>query len=193
MPERASERPDETPEPEVLALESLVPGVRRYVRQLVRGTQEAEDATQEAFLRYLLNPSPELVRHPFEYLKRIAWNVVSAVRFREYRSREALPLFGEECQIVTEQPAQPDTLKESTDWHRDLTRALASLPPAHRTYLYFHVGQGRSREVAAKAAGLTIAAAEKAHTRALRMLAHRLRQWKPLSTSGSEATDEHDA
>jgi RNA polymerase sigma factor (sigma-70 family) len=180
MPGSASEGQDDSPGWEAEFLESMRPGVRRYVRRFLQNKQDIEDAVQEAYAKLLGQSSPDAIRHPFEYLKGIARNVSLAIRRAEINSSKAIQRLDAERELTHDAPVRPDEHNESTERQRDLMRALACLPRKHQHYLYFHVGQDMSREDAAKAAGLTLAAAEKAHARAMGKLACRLRQRKPL-------------
>jgi DNA-directed RNA polymerase specialized sigma24 family protein len=121
------------------------------------------------------------VRNPLGYLRVIARRVAGAIYGTERTYQHVLERFASESALTRNSPLLPDARVENGHWQRTLAKALATLPPKHRSYLFFHEFRGMSREDAARAAGLSLAAAEKARSRALEKLAHLLRHWRPLN------------
>lgn len=109
-----------------------------YVRTSLRTESDAQDVSQEVYLRLLRVPEDRVIDHPRAYLFRVAANVVNdwraGQRLLETRPPEALE----------EIPAPEDT-GESYDQRLQserVGRAIASLPPVYRATLLLKVQHG---------------------------------------------------
>lgn len=109
-----------------------------YVRTSLRTESDAQDVSQEVYLRLLRVPDDRVIDHPRAYLFRVAANVVNdwraGQRLLETRPPEALE----------EIPAPQDS---GEDYDRRLQseqvgRAVASLPPIYRATLLLKVQHG---------------------------------------------------
>lgn len=135
---------------------------RYLVRRLPRA-EDADDLSQEIYLRLLRLEQAELVRQPQSYIYGIAANVV-----REYLMRHELEqkrmaydseLVDREAEHPTELP--PDELAERLDAVRRLQHALRKLSPMQRAVVLCLKRDGMSYEETAQATGLTYWTVEK--------------------------------
>ena len=109
-----------------------------YVRTSLRTESDAQDVSQEVYLRLLRVPEDRVIDHPRAYLYRVAANVVNdwraGQRLLETRPPEAL-----------EEIPAPEDSGEDYDRRRQsehVDRAIASLPPIYRATLPLKVQHG---------------------------------------------------
>lgn len=109
-----------------------------YVRTSLRTETDAQDVSQEVYLRLLRVPEDRVIDHPRAYLFRVAANVINdwraGQRMFETRPPDAL-----------EELPDPRETAEGYDSRRQaerVQRALASLPPVYRATLLLKVQHG---------------------------------------------------
>jgi RNA polymerase sigma-70 factor (ECF subfamily) len=118
-----------------------------YVRTSLRTETDAQDVSQEVYLRLLRVPEDRVIDHPRAYLFRVAANVVNdwraGQRLLETRPPEALE----------EIPGREDSSEdyEQRQQSERVSRAIASLPPIYRATLLLKVQHGMTYgEIAAR-------------------------------------------
>ena len=109
-----------------------------YVRTTLHTESDAQDVSQEVYLRLLRVPDDRVIDHPRAYLFRVAANVVNdwraGQRMLETRAPEAL-----------EDIPATGTCDEDYDQRRRaerVERALGALPPIYRATLLLKVQHG---------------------------------------------------
>jgi RNA polymerase sigma-70 factor (ECF subfamily) len=134
-----------------LALEALIRRYQNYVFRLcylvMRNEQDAEDMTQEAFLRACRALPRFEIREGISFeawLYRIAVNCCRS-RLRR-RWAQVLPWPERAPQIVAEQEAQPDHLVERNEWRHEILDAVDSLGEKHRLVVILRYYVGLSNE-----------------------------------------------
>jgi len=111
-----------------------------YLRANLQKEHDAEDVSQEVYLRLLRIPEERVVEHPRAYLLRVAANVIADWRAGQ-RPYESRPL--EEL----DQPAEGEDGAESYDRQRRaerIERALAALPAHYRAAVVLKTRHGLS-------------------------------------------------
>lgn len=116
-----------------------------FLRRSLRTESDAQDVSQEVYLRLLRIPEDRVVEHPRAYLFRVAANVVN-----DWRSDQKL--------FDARDPEDFDKLGNGCDLEEDIDRrnrmarverALAALPPLYRATILLKSGYGLSyREIA---------------------------------------------
>lgn len=135
---------------------------RYLVRRLPRA-QDADDLSQEVFMRLLRLETAELVRQPQNYLYGIAANVVREYLMRSDLESQRMAYDSELADKEAERPFQlpQDPLSEHIDAVRRLQQALSQLSPMHRAVVLCLKREGMSYEETAQATGLTYWTVEK--------------------------------
>lgn len=107
----------------------------RFLLARLPHRQDAEDLTQEIFLRLLRVPQVDLIRHPDAYLFRIAANLLLEFRLRAGKSIVAFD--SEQAEVAAASAATSDS-SSAAELLLDAARlrcAVGSLPARHRTAL----------------------------------------------------------
>jgi len=134
-----------------LALEALIRRYQNYVYRLcclvMRNEQDAEDMTQETFLRACRALPRFQLREGFGFeawLYRIAVNCCrSRMRCRWY---QVLPWPEPAPQIVAEPEEQPERKVEQNEWRTEILEAIDSLGDKHRMVVILRYYAGMSNE-----------------------------------------------
>ncbi len=125
------------------------PALHRFLVRRLRNSQDAQDLAQETYLRFYQLGEGHAVRRPSGYLYRIAVNLVYEFRLRQ--SRDRVTYDSGLVESLGEQTADP-TLADPGDrlaTMEQVSRILASIPPAYRSVLIMHRRDGLSvREIA---------------------------------------------
>jgi RNA polymerase sigma-70 factor (ECF subfamily) len=109
-----------------------------FVRIVLRRESDAQDVSQEVYLRLLRLPDDRMIEHPRAYLFRIAANVVNdwraGQRLLETRTPEALD----------ELPGPYDNIEDYDREQRAerVNQAISTLPPLYRATLLLKVRHG---------------------------------------------------
>lgn len=131
---------------------------RRPIRNLIAEnyrvpSAEADDLTQEVFLRLVRYSDDVLVENPQGYLFRVATNVVQ--EWRE-RCRVRLPHDQAGLNELEIEPAdEPQNAFERACANQRVRRAVDRLPARRRTLLLLHVVEGLTYRQIAEQEGLT--------------------------------------
>jgi RNA polymerase sigma factor (sigma-70 family) len=135
---------------------------RYLVRRLPRA-QDADDLSQEIYLRLLRLEQAELVRQPQSYIYGIAANVVREYLMRHELEQKRMAYDSELVDREAEHPLElpPDELAERLDVIRRLERALKKLSPMQRAVVLCLKRDGMSYQETAQATGLTYWTVEK--------------------------------
>ncbi len=129
--------------------------LHRYLARRLRGSGEAEDLSQEVYLRLLRVEGGELIRSPLDYLYGIASHVVYQFRIRTHRdlvTYDSELVSGMEAQLQAPEPEGP---VDRLGLQGELTRALDQLPPVHRAVLLLRSRDGCSIPEVAHQLGLS--------------------------------------
>lgn len=108
--------------------------VLRTLSRKLNGRSEAQDLSQEVYLRLLRADRLDLVRHPQSYVYRVAVNVLQEWRLRAQQSKPHSDDGLEELESA-ENPEQRFEQKQVSD---KVQKALRSLPPESRMALVLH-------------------------------------------------------
>jgi RNA polymerase sigma-19 factor, ECF subfamily len=137
--------------------------LHRYLARRLGASQDAEDLTQEIFMRLLRFEDTDFVRNPQAYLYGVASHVVREFKMRAEQERDRLEFNSQTAIERAEHPDQPppDELGESLNLERQLTSALQRLPPGPRAVLLCIKRDGMSYQEAAQATGLSVHTVEK--------------------------------
>ena len=129
----------------VQATETHRPGLERYVRSLVRDSDEAADVVQEACVRLLVVARAEgLPDSPGAWMARVAHNlVVSNVRRRQTADRKAEHLVHEDDDVRSTE----DTIV-ARERDVEVYRALAAARADDREAIVLAANGYRTREIA---------------------------------------------
>lgn len=142
-----------------LALEALIRRYQTYVFRLcclvMRNEQDAEDMTQETFLRACraLPRYQSREGSSFEaWLYRIAVNCCRSRMRRKWY--QMLPWPEPAPQIMAEPDEQPERRVEQNEWRAEILDAIDSLGDKHRMVVVLRYYAGMSNEEIAEALGL---------------------------------------
>ena len=133
-----------------------------YVCRLTNDHPDAEDLTQEVFVRAY--QSMHAFRHDAAvdtWLYRIATNLVIDRFRREKRAPVTVPVAGEAEERVAEVPsadraADPQATVQLSELQRHVQRAIHSLPPKLRAVVVLHDMEGLSYEEVAQTVGCPV-------------------------------------
>lgn len=157
------------------AIAQMLPELRAAARLLTLSRAEADDLVQESVLRMLralgtFTPDPERGLEPS--LK--SWGlVVLRNTFREQYRRRARERRHAEREAAESSPGQEGAQQAREDL-RDLSRALANLPPALREAVVLVGARGLGHEEAAEICGVPVGTMKARLARARRALANAL-------------------
>lgn len=149
---------------------------RYLVRRLPR-RQDADDLSQEVYLRLMRLEQTELVRQPQNYLYGIAANVVREYLMRHELEQQRMTFDSELLEQEAEAPwrLSAEQLADQLDATRKLERALKKLTPMQRAVVLCLKRDGMSYEETAQATGLTYWTVEKYYFQAKAQL--KLMSW----------------
>jgi len=144
--------------------------------RMLRSRDDAEDVTQEAFLRVLERlPNVRDDRALAAYITRVAANLcVTWLRTKQHRREHS----ADPADLAT----IPDHGRAASELHERLRQAVADLPPKYRLAVTAFYLEGRSYQEAARALGLTV--------RALKTRLYRARNLLRQALAGSAETEE---
>lgn len=139
-----------------LAIEALIRRYQNYVYRLcylvMRTEQDAEDMTQETFIRACRALPRFEIREGISFeawLYRIAVNCCrSRMRRRWY---QVLPWPDPAPRLIAEPEAQPDRMLEQGEWRNEILEAVHSLGDKHRLVVILRYYAGLSNEEIARA------------------------------------------
>jgi RNA polymerase sigma-70 factor (ECF subfamily) len=145
--------------------------LHRFLVRRLRGSQQAQDLAQEAYLRLLRVERAELVRQPRSYLYRIAVNLVSEFRLRARREpitydSEALAELAEIAGVETTPDAQRAADAEQIE------ALLEQLPPLYRAILILRKRDGLSYPEIAQQLDISVHTVKKYLARAVAKCRH---------------------
>jgi len=151
--------------------------LHHYLLRRLRSPQDAEDVTQEIFMRLLRFDDTDFVRSPQAYLYGVASHVVREFRMRLENDRDHIAYDSEAVAARSEHTDQPahDELGDRLNLERQLEVALDELPAGQRAVLLCIKRDGMSYEEAAKATRFTVYTVERYLFDALARL--RARRW----------------
>ncbi len=142
-----------------LAIEALIRRYQNYVYRLcylvMRTEQDAEDMTQETFIRACRALPRFEIREGISFeawLYRISVNCCrSRMRRRWY---QVLPWPDPAPRLIAEPEAQPDRMLEQGEWRNEILEAVHSLGDKHRLVVILRYYAGLSNEEIARALDL---------------------------------------
>jgi RNA polymerase sigma-70 factor, ECF subfamily len=141
----AEARPSTEIEQEVLAAyDQFAANLFRYAFALGRDTGLAQDAVQEAFLRYFLALlRGEVIYHDKAWIFRVARNYVLD-RLKEYAHRNCVSLDAKEIASLPD----PRQAGEDYAWEERFNQALGALSPRERECLRLRAEGFKNKEIA---------------------------------------------
>jgi RNA polymerase sigma-70 factor (ECF subfamily) len=154
-----------------LASEQYYTELHRFLVRRLRGSQQAQDLAQEAYLRLLRVERGELVRQPRAYLYRIAVNLVSEFRLRARREpitydSDTLAELAEIASVETSSDAQRAADAEQVE------TLLEQLPPLYRAILILRKRDGLSYPEIAQQLDISVHTVKKYLARAVAKCRH---------------------
>jgi len=136
----------------------LEEAVRRHARlayqvaySVLRRSDEAEDATQETFLRLLKYPKRfERADDPAAYIARVAWRVaLDRLRVRKVRAEVSLEQDSEVVRTMRARGRNTEEIAASHEMQQLLERMVATLPRKLRDVVHLStVGEMQAKEIA---------------------------------------------
>jgi RNA polymerase sigma factor (sigma-70 family) len=114
----------------------------RYLLSRVRRREDAEDLTQEAYLRLLRVPATHLIERPDAYLFQIATNLLFEFRLRARRSRVTYDSEQASAQGARAEASESASSAEALLVATQLQSAIESLSDKARTVLILHRRDG---------------------------------------------------
>jgi RNA polymerase sigma-70 factor (ECF subfamily) len=153
------------------ASEQYYTELHRFLVRRLRGSQQAQDLAQEAYLRLLRVERAELVRQPRAYLYRIAVNLVSEFRLRARREpitydSETVAELAEIAGVETNSDAQRAADAEQVE------ALLEQLPPLYRAILILRKRDGLSYPEIAQQLDISVHTVKKYLARAVAKCRH---------------------
>lgn len=135
------------------------PMVHRRCRQLLRHDADADDATQEVFVRVLQRQQAGGVQHdkPVSYL----WTVATHVCLNRLRSKRRRPEDLTEPERLVERIAAVDDGVGTSAFRRALDMLFAPEPTSTRTMAVLHFVDGLTLEETATEMGLSVSGVRK--------------------------------
>lgn len=131
----------------------------RYVRSRLANDADAQELTQEAYLRLIRISRKELIKHPQAYLYRIASNLVS-----ELFGKELSPAQREDEKALDEMSTSDVSVEESAERTRrlqKLDKALNELPPKCKAVLILRTHKGMTSKETAECLGISVSMVKK--------------------------------
>jgi RNA polymerase sigma factor (sigma-70 family) len=134
--------------------------LQRYFASYRLGTDEAEDLTQEVFLRLMGEGCPPTLRSPEAYVFTLARNLVRDRARRLYikAGHATVPL--DDVQLRCDGPT-PDEVLEHGERLRQVVACLRSLKPDARRAFVLHRIHGHSYAEIARTLGVSVSMIEK--------------------------------
>ena len=135
---------------------------RYLIRRLAR-PQDAEDLVQEVYMRLLRVDRGDFIRNPEAYVFGVAFHVVREFQLKARNERRHLDFDSGAVEELSNSLSRdlPDQLAERLNIERQLERAFAQLPPAHRAILLLIKRDGMSYEEAARKTNFSVHTVEK--------------------------------
>lgn len=138
-----------------LAFEQYRAELHRFLMHRLRNSQEAQDVSQDVYLRFLQIAQREVVREPQAFLYRLASNFVYELRVRQ---RRGLVAFDSEFADVMQQ--EHDERQRHDDIGRicasqEIERVLQQLPKSYQTVLLLRKRDGLTPDEIAERVGLS--------------------------------------
>jgi len=122
----------------------------KFFQQRLRNRDDAADATQETFLKFLTAPATTSIENPRGYLFQIAANISLNVLARRKRHNAR---FTDEAEgeFVADGAANPEQIVDARQRLAVLEKAISELPPRCREVFYLsRIGGLSNNEIAAK-------------------------------------------
>ncbi|MFC5580988.1 RNA polymerase sigma factor [Rhodanobacter terrae] len=144
--------------------------LHRFLCRRVRHVQDMDDVMQEVYLRLLRVKTIELVRNPLAYIYGIASHVVSEFNLGKHRGRVVFD--SPTVDAMVDNPIQTHLVEGGGHFERQVSEALAQLPPNRLAILLLERRDGLSHEEIATKLGLSVHTVKKysmeslAHVRA---------------------------
>ncbi len=148
-----------------------------FFRRRVGHRWDAQDLTQEVYLRLLRADQRELIRNPEAYLRTVASNLV-----REYvvlQKHLPQPVASPEQEVGAWLAAEGELPDDDTDpevREARLAQVLDTLPPRHRAVLFMQHRDGLSYRQIAQELGVSTHMVKKYVVKALALCRHALRE-----------------
>jgi RNA polymerase sigma factor (sigma-70 family) len=140
------------------ALEQFHSGLFGFLVRRLRNMQNAEDLSQEVYLRLLRVDEPARVKNPQAYMYRVAVNAV-----QEFQAREENSPVGFDSELVArlserteDESATPERLFEQQTDEYGLQALIRSLPPMQRTVLLMAACQALPHAEIARTLGISV-------------------------------------
>lgn len=135
-------------------LQSLQPGLRRYMRRQLADTDMAEDAVQEAFLHMLRYRQCGNAGEIRALLFRVAANVVADHRRQAHTRQRDRHCDMEQLELVSPEP-QPDRMLSDRQSLDCVKEAIRGLPPRCRHVFLLHRFEGLGYRDIARQLGIS--------------------------------------
>ena len=147
--------------------ENFHPRVFSFLAKRLKNRADAQELTQEAFLRLMRVKEPDLIENPEAYLFRIAANLANELMLSERNK-------GTQCDIEhfeDELESDANTFQdmETEQRLRRLTRTIEELPPMYQSVLLLCKRDGHSHQEIAEKLNLSIHTVRKYLVRAVSM------------------------
>ena len=142
----------------------LRPVLVKYLSARIGDSAEAQDLAQEAYLRLLRVPDPDLIEKPHAYLFRIAANLASEMRLK--RGRQPHLLDDKAIDSLDDGGAFERTVEMQWALQR-LQKILSGLPPLYQAVLILRRRDGYSHAEIARKLGISVHTVHRYLTRAV--------------------------
>lgn len=142
----------------------LRPALVKYLSARIGDSAEAHDLAQEAYLRLLRVPEPDLIEKPHAYLFRIAANLASEMLLKRGSQRHLSD--GDAIDRLDD----GDTFERTVEMQwglRRLQNILSGMPPLYQAVLVLRRRDGYSHAEIAEKLGISVHTVHRYLTRAL--------------------------
>jgi RNA polymerase sigma factor (sigma-70 family) len=156
------------------------PALVRYLESLLGDRAAAEDAAQDAGVRFLAAARDQTLREPRAFLYHVATNLArDQLRRRVTRQRAE-----RELMHASADTQGSDAVAEAREELERVRRALEAMPPRPREVIHLARMEGYSHREIAERLGISAKTVENHLTRGLAMLARSLREDAPTQALG---------
>ena len=137
------------------AFQSYAPKLLRFLVFRLKNKSDAQDLTQETYVRMMRVKKKDLIRQPYSYLFKIADNLANEFLIKQNKNPMTVDL---ETVMITGRDSDNNASVRATEAHlaiQQLERTLNKLSPLYKSILLLRKRDGLSHKEIAKQLGLS--------------------------------------